>query len=104
MSIGGDFMVMRDKIEKVRSEQGDAAAAQYEKELHASYIGGTAGMAGGAIGGAAIGSMILPGVGTAIGGILGGFVGLVSGVKDKSLSDNVKTYGKAAGSVFRSLK
>lgn len=95
---------MRERVEAVRRERGDAAAEQYEKEMHASCIGGTGGMAGGAIKGAALGSLILPGAGTAIGGFMGGFLGLFKGVKDKSLSDNVKTYGSAARSTFKHLK
>lgn len=67
MSLSGDLEETRRKVERVRQEQGNEAAKQYETELH-SYIGGTWGLAGGAIAGAAVG-LVMPGVGTVLGGV-----------------------------------
>ena len=92
------------RVAEIRREQGDAAAARYQKESFASGIGGAVGLGGGAMSGAVIGSLILPGLGTFLGGVIGGVAGLVAGVHDKSPTDNLKTAGKAIGSFHRFFK
>ncbi|MGL4312395.1 MAG: hypothetical protein ACRCSO_00260 [Sphingomonas sp.] len=104
MSISSVVYEMRANVERVRAEQGDAAAEKFEREQAHGVIGGHIAGTAGALSGAAIGSMILPGVGTVVGGVIGLIAGITRGVGDRSLKDNVKTTLSAGTSMYRDLK
>jgi len=90
----------RERIEKIRAEQGDEAA---KREEH-GQLGAAIGALGCAAGYAGIGTMICPGVGTVVGAAVGYVVGANKGSKNETAGDNVRTAVDSGFSIFGFLK
>lgn len=91
---------MQREVEEARARGGDEEA---RRVVH-SNIGSMIGMTRGTVVGTAIGSAILPGIGTFVGMMLGGFFGGLSGMKDQTSMDNLKSAVTAAKVVSQAHK